>query len=190
VKLEKQFRELSLKKGQDSEIWITELEDLCVRLEAMGSSISENQFMIHILNNLTSDHELQLALMERRVGDVEKPLTIEEIRGELGLRYERMNMKSSRNKEVEGFEENAFFSGQFKGKCRNCGLIGHKLFQCKNQGSHNGGNNGNSSGGNFCSYCRKPGHDKKDSFKLKKRDSRSNNASTNNGHADRPKFDS
>jgi hypothetical protein len=58
VKLEKQFRELSLKKGQDPEIWITELEDLSIRLEAMGSSISENQFMIHILNNLTSDYEL------------------------------------------------------------------------------------------------------------------------------------
>jgi hypothetical protein len=28
VKLEKEFRELSLKKGQDPEIWITELEDL------------------------------------------------------------------------------------------------------------------------------------------------------------------
>jgi hypothetical protein len=132
VKLEKQFRELSLKKGQDPEIWITESEDQSVRLESMGSSISENQFMIHILNNLNSDYELQLALMERRVGDVEKPLTIEEIRGELSLRFERMNMKSSSNKEVEAFEENAFFSGQFKGKCRNCGQIGHKSFQCKN----------------------------------------------------------
>jgi hypothetical protein len=59
----------------------------------MGSSISENQFMIHILNYLTSDCELQLALMEIRVGDVEKPLTIGEIRGELILRYERMNLK-------------------------------------------------------------------------------------------------
>jgi hypothetical protein len=58
VKLEKQFRELYLKKGQDPEIWITELEDLRVRLEAIGLSISENQFMIHILNNLTSDYEL------------------------------------------------------------------------------------------------------------------------------------
>jgi hypothetical protein len=142
------------------------------------------------LNNLTSDYELQLALMERRVGDDEKPLTIEEMRGELSLHFERMNMKSSSNKEVEGLEENAFISGQFKGKCRNCGQIGHKSFQCKNQGSHNGGNNGNSSGGNFCSYCRKPGHDKKDCFKLKKRDSRSNNASMNNGHAYRPNFHS
>jgi hypothetical protein len=46
VKLEKQFRELSLKKGQDPEVWITELEDLCIKLESMGSCIIENQFMI------------------------------------------------------------------------------------------------------------------------------------------------
>jgi hypothetical protein len=64
--------------------------------------------MIHILNKLTSDYELQIALMERRVGDDEKPLTIEEIRGELSLLYERMNMKSSSNKEGEGLEENSF----------------------------------------------------------------------------------
>jgi hypothetical protein len=81
----------------------------------MGSSFSENQFMILILNNLTSVYELQLALMERRVGDDEKnPLTIEEIRGELSLRYERMIMKSSSNKEGEGFEENTFLVGSLK----------------------------------------------------------------------------
>jgi hypothetical protein len=56
VKLEKQFRELSLKKGQDPEIWIMELEDPQVRLEAMHSSIFENQFIIHILHNLTLGH--------------------------------------------------------------------------------------------------------------------------------------
>jgi hypothetical protein len=39
VKLEKQFRELTLKKGQDPEVWITELEDLCIKLEKMGSLI-------------------------------------------------------------------------------------------------------------------------------------------------------
>jgi hypothetical protein len=70
--------------------------------------------MIHILNDLTSDHEIQLTLMERRVGDDEKPLTIEEIRGELSLRYERMNMKSSNNKEVEGLEEKHFLVDNLK----------------------------------------------------------------------------
>jgi hypothetical protein len=52
--------------------------------------------------------------MERRLGDVEKPLTIEDIRGESSLRYERMNMKSSSNKEVEVFEENAFLVDSLK----------------------------------------------------------------------------
>jgi hypothetical protein len=67
VKLEKQFRELSLKKVQDPEVWITELEDLCVKIENMGSWINENQFLIHILNNLTSNYDLQLTLIESRI---------------------------------------------------------------------------------------------------------------------------
>jgi hypothetical protein len=170
VKLEKQFRELSLKKGQDSEVWITKLEDLRVKLENMDSCITENQFMIHILNNLTSDYDLQLALMERRVGDADKPLTVGEVRGELNLRFERLNMKTLRNEEGEFLEEHALFSGQFKGKRRNCGQVGHKSFQCKNCSSHKSGNNGNGTGTNFCSYCRKPSHDKKSCFKVKKKE--------------------
>jgi gag-polypeptide of LTR copia-type len=65
VKLEKQFRTLSLKKGENPEVCITELEDLRIRLEDIGSIISDNQFMIHVLNKLTTDYDLQLALMEK-----------------------------------------------------------------------------------------------------------------------------
>jgi hypothetical protein len=54
VNLDKQFRHSSLKLGQDPKVWITGLEDFWVRLDDMGSSISENQFMIHVLNNLPS----------------------------------------------------------------------------------------------------------------------------------------
>jgi hypothetical protein len=117
VKLEKQFRELSLKKGQDPEVWITESEDVCMKLENMGTCITENQFMIHMLNKLTSNYDLQIAFMERRVGDADKPLTVEEVRGELNLRYERLNMKTSTNKEGQVLEEQTLFSGQFKVKC-------------------------------------------------------------------------
>ena len=67
VKIEKKVRESPLKKNEYPKVWITELEDLCIRLEDMGSGIFDNQFMIHILNNLTSDYELQLALMETRI---------------------------------------------------------------------------------------------------------------------------
>jgi gag-polypeptide of LTR copia-type len=69
MKMEKQFRQCVLKKGQDPEIWLTELEDYQMKLEEIGSSITDNQFMIHILNNMTSDYDLQLALMEKRIND-------------------------------------------------------------------------------------------------------------------------
>jgi gag-polypeptide of LTR copia-type len=66
VKLDKQFRDSSLKKGQDPEVWITDLEDIWVRLDDIGSSISENQFMIHILNNLRADYDLQLCFVRKK----------------------------------------------------------------------------------------------------------------------------
>jgi hypothetical protein len=78
VKLEKQFRQSSLKKGQDPYIWITELEDYRMRLEELGSIISDNHFILHILNNMTEDYDLQLAMMEKRVTDKSNPLTIDE----------------------------------------------------------------------------------------------------------------
>jgi hypothetical protein len=190
VKLVKQFREFSLKKGQDPEVWITELEDLRVKLENMGSCFTENQFMIYILNNLTSDYDLQIVFMERRFGDADTPLTVEEVRGELNLRFERLNMKTSRNKEDKVLEEKALDNGQFKGKCRNCGHVGHKSFQCKNLSNHNGGNNGNGTGTNFCSYFRKPGHDKKSCFKLKKKEAQNSHASNFDGNTDRRNYKS
>jgi hypothetical protein len=142
-----------LKKGQDPEVWITELEDLCVRLEDMDSSILDNQFMIHVLNNPTSDYELQLALIEKRVGDAEKPLTVEEIKAEWSLFLVRLNMNTIGNKENEVLEEHALYAGQFKGKCKNCSQIGHKAFQCKKKQVNNVGTNGNTTGANYRVYC-------------------------------------
>jgi hypothetical protein len=46
VKLDKQFRDSSLKKDQDPEVWITKLKDYCVRLNDMSSRFSENQLII------------------------------------------------------------------------------------------------------------------------------------------------
>jgi hypothetical protein len=88
VELDKKFRESSLTKGQDPEVWNTELEDLCVRRGDMGSCISENQFMIHVLNNLTTDYDLKLLLTEKRIGDKEMPLTVAETLAESSLRLE------------------------------------------------------------------------------------------------------
>jgi DNA-binding cell septation regulator SpoVG len=99
--LEKQFCHCALKKSQDPEIWLTELEDLQMKLEDLGSSITDNQFMIHILNNMTTDYGLQLAMMEKRINDKLNPLTINEIRADLNLCFERLNMKANEQNESE-----------------------------------------------------------------------------------------
>jgi hypothetical protein len=70
---------MTLKKGQDPDILITELEDYRMRLDELGSRISDNQFILHILNNMTEDYDLQLAMIEKRVTDKPNPLTIDEI---------------------------------------------------------------------------------------------------------------
>jgi hypothetical protein len=45
------------------EVWITELEDLRVRLDDMGSSILDYQCMSYVLNDLTLNYDLQLAFI-------------------------------------------------------------------------------------------------------------------------------
>jgi hypothetical protein len=68
--------------------------------------------MIHVLSNLTSDYDLQVALLERRIGDVEQPLTVTEIRPELSLHLERINKLNKDNGENSG--EMAFMAVNFK----------------------------------------------------------------------------
>ena len=60
----------------------------------------------------------------------------------------------------------------------------------QNRGVNHGRSNGDSSGVIFCSYCCKPGQDKRNCFKLKRKDSRPNHAGKNNGNIDRQNFDS
>jgi hypothetical protein len=44
--------------------------------------------MIHILNNMTSDYDLQLTFMRKRICDKLNPLTIDEIRKAFEFRFE------------------------------------------------------------------------------------------------------
>jgi hypothetical protein len=52
----------------------TTLEEFIMNLEDMGSAMTDDQFMIHMLNNLTSDFELQMVHLEKVIGNIENPL--------------------------------------------------------------------------------------------------------------------
>jgi hypothetical protein len=64
-----------------------------MRLLELGSSISDNQFILQILNNMTDDYDLKLAMMEKRVTDKSNPLTVNKIHDDLNLRFERLTEK-------------------------------------------------------------------------------------------------
>jgi hypothetical protein len=51
-----------------------------------------DQFMIHVLNNLTSDYELQMVLLEKRIGSKANPLEADKLREELNLRFKRLSI--------------------------------------------------------------------------------------------------
>jgi hypothetical protein len=74
-----------LTRNEDPDAWIITLEELRMKLEDMGSIMTDDQLLIHVLNNLTTDYELQMVLLEKRIGDKSNPLEVDELREELNL---------------------------------------------------------------------------------------------------------
>jgi hypothetical protein len=74
----------------------------------------EIQFILHILNNMTDDYNSNLAMMQKRVTDKSNPLTVDEIRDFLILRFERLAEKQNEKSENDNNQEVAFSGGQSK----------------------------------------------------------------------------
>jgi hypothetical protein len=149
----------------------------------MQSSMTDDLFLRHVLNNLDKDYNHQVNLIGRRVGATSNATTIEEMRDKLCLSFERLNARASEGDQGQE-EEQALYAGvQFKGKCYYCDKIGHNGANCcdknKNQGNGSCGakrgpnnyrtpNQGNKNrfNGN-CNYCHKFGHKASDCRKKK-----------------------
>lgn len=133
ARLHKLFYGTRQKRNQDPDLYISYLEDLRFGMAEMHSQMSDDQFLLHVLNNLNKEYENQVNLIERRVGAISSPLTIEEMRDELCLRYERLT-RNTQDFDFDIEEEQALYAGaQFKGKCYVCGKIGHKGANCRDR---------------------------------------------------------
>jgi hypothetical protein len=109
-KLHKVFYSAKLKSKTDPDVFITHLEDIRGRMSEMKSSMTDDQFILHVMNNLTKDYEMQILKMEDKIGNESNPLTIEDLRDELNLCFERLNTKDDGDNQ-EDEEEKALFGG-------------------------------------------------------------------------------
>jgi hypothetical protein len=160
--LEEEFTNSKLSKKADPEEWITNLEDLRIQMELQDyNGMTDKDFFMHILNNVPGDYEIVINDLEKRLGDVDDPLTTEEIQTRLKTKYLKMYPKAGSNSN-DG--DVGLFAGGFKGNCNHCGKQGHKAFQCPDKAKEgNGkGNSNNGSGKNKfrgkCNHCGKQGH--------------------------------
>ena len=210
TKLHKIFYSSTLTAGQDPDIWITKLEDLRIRMEQINFTMSDDMLMIHVINNLPEEYENLVESLGRRIditGKSNDALTIEEMRFELSLKYERMNTRKYEARGGKQKGEHALYAGaQFKGKCNFCGKYGHRLKDCwekdpskknketnnsnnsrqtntntnTNTNSNSNSNNNRSSSSSFkgkCRYCQIMGH-KESECRKKQREQRDTAATT------------
>jgi hypothetical protein len=150
-------------KNEDPDAWVTTLEELRIKAQDMGSKIKDDQFMIHVLNNLTSDHELHMVLLEKRIGNEENSLEVKKLREELNLQHERLSIQSESSHEKKANEE------KLKSKFHICGVFGHKPIPYKARKNHGNRQSDVNAQPPSCAHCRKTGHVKANCFILNKK---------------------
>ena len=109
-------------KKDDPRSWFTDLEGLRRRLKSnFNYEIDDEELMDHILLKLPSTYSEIVTTLSSNDN-----LTLQKVKQEVTAFFTRKikNFKEEEKKEL------ALFAGGFKGKCRNCGKIGHKAADC------------------------------------------------------------
>ncbi len=121
IELKKQFTQKVMKNGQDPNEWLMELDHLRNRLQAMKSSIQDEDYIIHILSNLTQEYSELVTVLEGELETITVDKLKERIRG------------FSRRKRSEGCTTDGSthaLLNVFKGRCNCCGKYEHKGINC------------------------------------------------------------
>ena len=71
---------------KDPDEWLDELETIRADLDLMGSPINDEDFKIHVLNNLPKEYE---SIVEKLIPDI-KILDVNDLREELQSKYQRI----------------------------------------------------------------------------------------------------
>ena len=161
LKLKKQFTNSSLTDWKkDPDDCITGLDILRTQLEEMGHTISDEDFKIHILNNLPTEYKSKVESLEKDLDNKDCPVTLDQMTNKLNLKYEKICKKNEHDPESgeqkkkgkNNANDTALamrgFKG-FRGRCHFCGNFGHKQSECpststnENQETNNNNRNQN-----------------------------------------------
>ena len=127
VQLKQEFHQLKLESAEDDpDIWITQLELKRRRLQNLGSTIEDDDLILHILNCLPKEYETVVELCEDDLsrGKIELSIVKERIRA----RYNRLQKIVEESDEAVAL----MMKNQYKKACTVCGKIGHKGSDCFN----------------------------------------------------------
>ena len=127
VQLKREFAQCKLTDtSKDPDEWIQELERLRLRIQTVkgGGQISDIDLIAHIIGNLPNEYSELVTTIESELDDQNSSFGLPQLQQRLRSYYRR-RFADGKDDEV------ALFAGGFKGKCRNCGKIGHKARDCK-----------------------------------------------------------
>lgn len=130
-----QFDALKLKDKQDPGKFITELENLRMRIASIDKTkaIDDSRLIGHILNNLPSAYDQTVSMIEFKMDESPDSVTVGYVQSQLSLRHQRLyGFKLGFSSESDGqsttpkSDEQALYAGGFRGQCRKCGKYGHR----------------------------------------------------------------
>ena len=180
--LEEEYYTAKMTEEDEPSLWITDLERLKIKLKEKKHDIPEEDFLNGILNKLPESkdpgvmHPYQVKKMFIKE-DMAKAgssydlddliLDLEEVYKD---HFEEKETTKSKNEGERGFYTTG---GGYKGKCRNCGKMGHQSKDCwSKKGKENGGGKypkKSEPGKKFegeCFHCHKKGHRMSECWKL------------------------
>ena len=91
LSLNKEFMKSRLKDArEDPDEWIAELESIRERLDGMNQKMTDAQFIMHVLNNVPKEYDIEVSMMEKRLMDEKNPLTVTDLKQDVRMRFKKL----------------------------------------------------------------------------------------------------